>query len=434
MPPKKKKGKDGPAPPVVDVEELQLRISQLAEDIFKTKNKIEVRAKDYADSLSTFDVPYPVTSLAVNDGVLYAASLDRALVGMRLTGIDATTHAERFNAGAQAPIFCVQMLPDVDIICAGTEDGVIQLWNSLTSASIGALEGHTSRVSQLRIGETCDRLWSSSHDGTVKHWAVGARSCLRSYPVCDFQVSAFVVHEGLLYASCWDSTVRVLNVKSAELEQIFRGHEHIIHDIQLNPVGPTLFTAGGDYLAFSWKGGPADAAVGGLTSEAKPLQTFKGHIDTVFCIHLLVLADFIAELAGENVMAPEGALAGTAPVAVSHINAEDLEILRDPCMPELIVITGSDDRSIRLFDASNGQCLLVLIGHTDAVSSFSVDNGVLYSGSYDRSIRSWQLQEALIRIQMRRTLKSFEAQKLEAEMVLEASSKKKKKKKGKKKK
>jgi len=427
----KKKGKDAPAAPEVNVEELQLKISQLAEDIFKTKDKIEARAKDYADSLSTFDVPYPLTSLTMSDGVLYAGSLDRMVIG-----IDATAHADRFQASAKAPVFSVRLLQEIDVLCAGTEAGVIQLWNCLTSDPIGQLEGHTQRVSQLRAGAESDTLWSCSHDGTVKRWAVGPRQCIRSYEVCDFQVAAFVVHAGLIYAASWDSTVRSISVATGELDQIYRGHEHIIHDIQLheNPERPTFYTGAGDHLALGWQGGPAET-LNGVTAEGKPTATFKGHIDTVFCVHLLVLADFIAELAGETALQSEGSLAGGAPVVNPHISEADLAVLRDPCMPELIIITGSDDRSIRLFDALNGQCLLVLIGHTDAVSAFVVDNGVLYSASYDRSIRSWQLHEALIRIQMRRTLKNFEAQKLEAEMILEAStSKKKKKKKGKKKK
>lgn len=113
-----------------------------------------------------------------------------------------------------------------------------------------------------------------------------------------------------------------------------------------------------------------------------------------------MLEDFIAE-------ATEGA------ESESPMSEEDLAVLQDPCMPAVMIITGSDDRSIRLFDAETGQCLLVLVGHTDAISSFVVENGVLYSAAYDHSIRSWQLNEALIRIQMRRTLKLFEKEKME---------------------
>lgn len=95
MAPKKKKDAGEAAAPAVNAEELQLRISQLTDEIYRMKKKIETRAKDYADSLSTFDVSHPLTSLAMSDGVLYAGSLDKHVLG-----IDATAHTKRFEASA----------------------------------------------------------------------------------------------------------------------------------------------------------------------------------------------------------------------------------------------------------------------------------------------------------------------------------------------
>ena len=66
-------------------------------------------------------------------------------------------------------------------------------------------------------------------------------------------MAAFVVHDGLIYGASWDSTVRSISVATGELDQIYRGHEHIIHDIQLhaNPEGPTFYTGAGDHLVSS---------------------------------------------------------------------------------------------------------------------------------------------------------------------------------------
>ena len=77
--------------------------------------------------------------------------------------------------------------------------------------------------------------------------------------------------------------------------------------------------------ALGWQGGPAET-LNGVTAEGKPTATFKGHIDTVFCVHLLVLADFIAELAGETALQSEGSLAGGAPVVNPHISEADLAV------------------------------------------------------------------------------------------------------------
>jgi WD40 repeat protein len=55
------------------------------------------------------------------------------------------------------------------------------------------------------------------------------------------------------------------------------------------------------------------------------------------------------------------------------------------------IVSGSDDWSVRVWDASTGKVLRVLNGHTDKVKSvaFSNDGTRIVSGSYDRSIRVW---------------------------------------------
>lgn len=415
MAPKKKK--DEAAAPAVNVEEVQLRIAQLTDQISRVKDNIEARAKDYADSLSTFDVPYPLSCLAMSDGVLYAGSLDK-----RLLGIDATAHTEQLQVVAEAAVFCLEVFSEPAVLWAGTETGLIQSWNCQNSQALGELSGHTARVSKLKSTHAEKKLWSSSHDGTVREWDVQSRSCLNIYKVCEYQVGAFELSSSTLYAASWDAGIREIDLNSGECTALYKGHEHIIHAMTALDDCTFLYTASGDHKAIQW-----NTAASGGTFDRRATMVYKGHIDSVLCVHVLVLEDFINQISCD---ADGEAAAGEE---AGRVSQEDLETLRDPCMPAVIVITGSDDRSIRLFDGETGACLLVLIGHTDAVASFWVEDGVLYSASYDHSIRSWQLHEALIRIQMRRTLKIYEAEKLEKEALLESSGKKKKGKKKKKK-
>ena len=64
------------------------------------------------------------------------------------------------------------------------------------------------------------------------------------------------------------------------------------------------------------------------------------------------------------------------------------------------IVSGSSDRTIRIWDATTGKELEILEGHTGGVSSvsFSPDGKLIVSNSYDRTIRIWDfppLQELI---------------------------------------
>ena len=57
------------------------------------------------------------------------------------------------------------------------------------------------------------------------------------------------------------------------------------------------------------------------------------------------------------------------------------------------VVSGSNDETVRLWDAATGAALQTLEGHTDAVNSvaFSPDGKQVVSGSWDKTVRLWDV-------------------------------------------
>ena len=55
------------------------------------------------------------------------------------------------------------------------------------------------------------------------------------------------------------------------------------------------------------------------------------------------------------------------------------------------IATGSEDNTVKVWDAERGQELLTLTGHTSVVFSvkFSPDGKRLVTGSYDRTAKVW---------------------------------------------
>ena len=58
-----------------------------------------------------------------------------------------------------------------------------------------------------------------------------------------------------------------------------------------------------------------------------------------------------------------------------------------------VLATGADDHTIRLWSAKADpvECLTVLAGHTDYITSILIDENFLISASADQTIRKWDL-------------------------------------------
>ena len=55
------------------------------------------------------------------------------------------------------------------------------------------------------------------------------------------------------------------------------------------------------------------------------------------------------------------------------------------------IISGSDDKTIKIWDANTGECLKTLEGHSSNVQSvaYSPDGTKIISGSQDTTIKIW---------------------------------------------
>jgi WD40 repeat protein len=62
-----------------------------------------------------------------------------------------------------------------------------------------------------------------------------------------------------------------------------------------------------------------------------------------------------------------------------------------------LLASGSDDKTIKLWDVATGSLVRTLEGHTRDVSSvaFSPDGRLLASGSWDKTIKLWDISDLL---------------------------------------
>jgi F-box and WD-40 domain protein 1/11/F-box/WD-40 domain protein 7 len=93
-----------------------------------------------------------------------------------------------------------------------------------------------------------------------------------------------------------------------------------------------------------------------------------------------------------------------------------------------LVYTGCDDRKIRVYRWPEIVEIEELAGHEDGVISLTFADRMVYSGSYDHSIRSWDLKEMMQRIYERECMEfeDIESKKYEVYYAVVFKNKKKK--------
>ena len=58
-----------------------------------------------------------------------------------------------------------------------------------------------------------------------------------------------------------------------------------------------------------------------------------------------------------------------------------------------IVVSGSTDRTLRVWNADSGECIHVLQGHTSTVRCLAMHENCIVSGSRDGTLRVWDVIE-----------------------------------------
>eukprot|EP01103_Thecamoeba_quadrilineata_P017168 TRINITY_DN5985_c0_g1_i1.p1 TRINITY_DN5985_c0_g1~~TRINITY_DN5985_c0_g1_i1.p1 ORF type:complete len:562 (+),score=108.68 TRINITY_DN5985_c0_g1_i1:88-1773(+) len=59
------------------------------------------------------------------------------------------------------------------------------------------------------------------------------------------------------------------------------------------------------------------------------------------------------------------------------------------------LVTGSYDKTLRVWDVATGECKHLLEGHTGSVFCLQVEGGIIVSGSWDQTLRAWDLHSGV---------------------------------------
>jgi WD40 repeat protein len=271
----------------------------------------------------------------------------------------------------------------------GGKDRIIRLWDLETGRLVRTLEGHTGGVRHLAFSPDGLRVLSAGDDGALRLWDLEVGRCLCTFAIGPAPLlsqlrfspdgrsayaSDLLSRAALGWSLDWEWTAPFRLCRVAVTEELLQARRRFVE---------LLERAG--QLADDQ---PAEAAR--LVAEARALPGFERRPEA-----LEVWASLYARL-------PRLGFRGGWEVGIFRGHEGWVNCV---CFsPDgLLALSGSDDRTLRLWELPGGRCLHVFHGHTNKVASacFSPDGRLALSGGLDRSLKIWEVETG-------RCLRTFE--------------------------
>ena len=251
-----------------------------------------------------------------------------------------------------------------------------------TPRQIDRLDNRANWVKSLRVSSDGSEMLMASTDGFIRVWDLGLTALKGEMQADEGSVLSVAYHpSGFTVAAGYaDGAVKVWLLQSyTALPAEFNPHEGSVMAVGYDPSGEHLFSAGIDGKLRVY-----DLTTGTLNRE---IIVDTPILDAEFAPDGSAIA--LALNDGSIRVYPFGGEEEAAPtIFFGHTNAVwDIAYSTDG----QYIISGSEDTSVRLWDAISGVELETLRGHISPVYTvaFSADGAFIASGGQDRTIQLW---------------------------------------------
>ncbi|KAJ5556988.1 hypothetical protein N7494_000903 [Penicillium frequentans] len=285
----------------------------------------------------------------------------------------------------------VAFSPNGQLLASGSDDKTVKLWDTATGALQQSLEGHSDSVRTVVFSPNGGLLASGSMDKIVRLWdtATGALQQTLEGNLDSVRSLAFSPNGRILASGSRDKTVQLWDTATGALQETLEGHSDSVRSVAFSPDGRMLASGSVDETVRLW-----DTAIDGLS------QTLIGHSHLVRTIVFSPNGQLLASGSDDDTVRIWDTSTGALHLIFKGHSGLILSVAFSP--NGRILASSSVDTTIRLWDTTSGFLQHTFEGHSDWVLStleghwgsvnsvaFSPNGQLLASGSDDKTVKLW---------------------------------------------
>eukprot|EP00921_Rhytidocystis_pertsovi_P015616 GHVQ01024830.1.p1 GENE.GHVQ01024830.1~~GHVQ01024830.1.p1 ORF type:complete len:844 (+),score=76.21 GHVQ01024830.1:281-2812(+) len=255
------------------------------------------------------------------------------------------------------------------------------------------LNTRTERVKSVCLHSSEPWVLSALYSGNVIIHDYNSQSVVKSIEVSTLPIrcAKFVVRNQWIVTAGDDMNIRAYNYNTLEKLKVVEAHTDYIRYLAVHPSLPYLLSASDDMTVKLWD----------WDKDWQRLQTFEGHAHYVMMcqwnpkdFHIFATASLDRAIKVWGVNFPGAAAGGTITQPHFSLMGHDRGvncIEYSPNGERPYIVSGSDDKTVRVWDYQTKQCIQVLSGHTKNVSAavFHPHLPILISGGEDGTVKIW---------------------------------------------